>query len=92
MFKVCTQTALRKESFMKPIATALLATGPRIEIELEEWAPQARSCAVFSLDNQKGELMVRREVKYVYGFQSEIDRLYGWGLQWGRGYKSTGTR
>ncbi len=36
--------------------------------------------------------MVRREVKYVYGFQSEIDRLYGWGLQWGRGYKSTGTR
>jgi uncharacterized protein involved in tellurium resistance len=27
-------------------------------------------------------------VKYVYGFQAEIDRLYGWGLQWGRGYKS----
>jgi len=27
MFKVCTQTALRKERSMKPIATALLATG-----------------------------------------------------------------
>ncbi|MFD7647966.1 Tellurium resistance [Streptomyces albidoflavus] len=74
------------------VVTLYPATGPRIEIELEERAPQARSCAVFSLDNRKGELTVRREVKYVYGFQSEIDRLYGWGLQWGRGYKSTGSR
>jgi uncharacterized protein involved in tellurium resistance len=27
-------------------------------------------------------------VRYVYGFQAELDRLYGWGLQWGRGYKT----
>ncbi|MBC9712579.1 Tellurium resistance [Streptomyces sp. TRM66268-LWL] len=64
------------------------SNGPRIEIELDERAPQARSCAVFSLENVKGELTVRREVKFVYGFQAELDRLYGWGLQWGRGYKS----
>ena len=50
--------------------------------------PQARSCAVVLIENVKGELIVRREVKYVYGFQAELDRLYGWGLQWGRGYKS----
>ncbi|MER7723569.1 Tellurium resistance [Streptomyces sp. NPDC096323] len=62
--------------------------GPRIEIELEERAPQARSCAVFTLENIKGELIVRREVKFVYGFQSELDRLYGYGMQWGRGYKT----
>ncbi|MFE9860377.1 Tellurium resistance [Streptomyces sp. NPDC005780] len=62
--------------------------GPRIEIELEERAPQARSCAVFTLENVKGELIVRREVKFVYGFQSELDRLYGYGMQWGRGYKT----
>jgi uncharacterized protein involved in tellurium resistance len=62
--------------------------GPRIEISLDERAPQARSCAVVSLENIKGELVVRREVKFVYGFQAELDRLYGWGLQWGRGYKS----
>ncbi|MER5882428.1 Tellurium resistance [Streptomyces sp. NPDC001941] len=62
--------------------------GPRVEIELDERAPQARSCAVFSVDNSKGELVVRREVKFVYGFQAELDRLYGWGLQWGRGYKT----
>jgi tellurite resistance protein TerA len=63
-------------------------SGPRIEIPLTEREPQARSCAVVLIENRKGELMVRREVKYVYGFQAEIDRLYGWGLQWGRGYKS----
>ncbi|MGC5342678.1 TerD family protein [Streptomyces sp. DT24] len=62
--------------------------GPRIEIELDERAPQARSCAVFTVDNVKDELIVRREVKFVYGFQSELDRLYGYGMQWGRGYKT----
>jgi tellurite resistance protein TerA len=63
-------------------------SGPRIEIPLIERAPQARSCAVLLIEERKGELWARREVKYVYGFQAEIDRLYGWGLQWGRGYKS----
>ncbi|MFE7617803.1 Tellurium resistance [Streptomyces sp. NPDC057496] len=63
-------------------------SGPRIEIELDERAPQARSCAVFTVENVKGELIVRREVKFVYGFQSELDRMYGFGMQWGRGYKS----
>ena len=42
------------------------------------------------IENVKGELIVRREVKFVYGFQAELDRLYGWGLQWGRGYKTQG--
>ncbi|NBE54670.1 TerD family protein [Streptomyces boluensis] len=64
------------------------SNGPRIEIELDEHAPQARSCAVISMENVKGELVVRREVKFVYGFQAELDRLFGWGLQWGRGYKA----
>ncbi|SFF02581.1 tellurite resistance protein TerA [Actinacidiphila alni] len=63
-------------------------SGPRIEIPLNEREPQARSCAVVLIENRKGELVVRREVRYVYGFQAEIDRLYGWGLQWGRGYKT----
>ncbi|MFD7920506.1 Tellurium resistance [Streptomyces sp. NPDC059740] len=64
------------------------SSGPRVEIGLDERAPQARSCAVFMLENEKGDLTVRREVRYVYGFQSELDRLYGWGLHWGRGYKT----
>ncbi|MFC7220589.1 Tellurium resistance [Streptomyces polyrhachis] len=64
------------------------SNGPRVEITLDERAPEARSCAVVLIENVKGELRVRREVKYVYGFQSELDRMYGWGLQWGRGYKT----
>ncbi|MFJ8955787.1 MULTISPECIES: TerD family protein [unclassified Streptomyces] len=64
------------------------SNGPRIEISLDERAPQARSCAVVSIENVKGDFVVRREVRFVYGFQAELDRLYGWGLQWGRGYKT----
>ncbi|WP_328721970.1 Tellurium resistance [Streptomyces sp. NBC_00247] len=70
------------------MVTLYPGNGPRIEIELDERAPQARSCAVFTVENVKEELIVRREVKFVYGFQSELDRLYGFGMQWGRGYKS----
>ncbi len=69
------------------VVTLYPSGGPSIEIPLDERAPQARSCAVVLIENRKGELLVRREVRYVYGFQSELDRLYGWGLQWGRGYK-----
>ncbi|WP_455356277.1 TerD family protein [Streptomyces sp. SYSU K217416] len=70
------------------VVTLYPSNGPRIEVALDERAPQARSCAVVSIENVKGELIVRREVKFVYGFQAELDRLYGWGLQWGRGYKT----
>ncbi|WP_329116751.1 TerD family protein [Streptomyces sp. NBC_01465] len=70
------------------VVTLYPSNGPRIEIQLEERAPEARSCAVVSIENIKGDMVVRREVKFVYGFQAELDRLYGWGLQWGRGYKA----
>ncbi|MER6689721.1 TerD family protein [Streptomyces minutiscleroticus] len=70
------------------IVTLYPSNGPRIEIGLDERHPQARSCAVVLIENNKGELIVRREARFVYGFQAELDRLYGWGLQWGRGYKS----
>jgi uncharacterized protein involved in tellurium resistance len=77
-------------AFDRTHATVTLypSNGPRIAVSLDEHTPQARSCAVFSLENVKGELVIRREVKFVYGFQAELDRLYGWGLQWGRGYKA----
>ncbi|MFE9247795.1 Tellurium resistance [Streptomyces sp. NPDC007088] len=70
------------------LVTLYPSNGPRVEINLDERAPQARSCAVFRLENHKGEIVVHREVRFVYGFQEELDRLYGWGLQWGRGFKS----
>ncbi|GAA0904406.1 hypothetical protein GCM10009549_07820 [Streptomyces thermoalcalitolerans] len=70
------------------VVTLYPSSGPRIEIGLDERQPQARSCAVVLIENVKGEVIVHREVRFVYGFQSELDHLYGWGLQWGRGYKS----
>lgn len=69
------------------VVTLYPSNGPRLEIGLDERAPQARSCAVLLIENVKGELVVRREVRYVYGFQAELDRLYGWGLHWGPGTK-----
>lgn len=74
------------------IVTLFPSNGPRIEIGLDERHSQARSCAVVMIENVKNELVVRREVKFVYGFQAELDRLYGWGLQWGRGYKTKADR
>ncbi|KJY43268.1 Tellurium resistance [Streptomyces sp. NRRL B-1568] len=70
------------------MVTLYPGNGPALEIPLHERAPEARSCAVVMIENVKGEIVVRREMRYVYGFQAELDRLYGWGLQWGRGYKS----
>lgn len=70
------------------VVTLYPSNGPRVEINLDERAPQARSCAVLLIENVKDQLTVRREVRYVYGFQSELDRLYGWGLLWGRGTKT----
>ncbi|WP_431033160.1 Tellurium resistance [Streptomyces sp. P6-2-1] len=68
------------------------SSGRQIVIDLDERAPEARSCAVLRIENVKGDLVVHREVRFVYGFQAELDRLYGWGLQWGRGFKSKAGR
>ncbi|MFI6443705.1 Tellurium resistance [Kitasatospora sp. NPDC050543] len=71
------------------VVTIVPQTGPRIEIQLDERAPAARSCAVVLIENTgDGELTVRREVRYVNGFQADLDRLYGFGMQWQRGYKT----
>ncbi|MFG3049518.1 Tellurium resistance [Kitasatospora sp. NPDC048239] len=70
------------------VVTIVPQTGPRIEIKLEERAAAARSCAVVLIENDgDNQLTVRREVRYVNGFQADIDRLYGFGMQWQRGYK-----
>ena len=72
------------------VVTLFLPGGPPIEVKLDQRAPQARSCAVALIENRGGNLIVRREVTYVYGFQAELDRLYGFGMQWQRGYKPVG--
>ncbi|TDC10308.1 Tellurium resistance [Streptomyces sp. 8K308] len=73
------------------VVTLVAADGKNIEVGLTDAVPQARACAVALIEHHKGQLVARREVKYVLGFQSEIDRLYGWGMSWGRGTKPSRT-
>ena len=44
-------------------------------------------CAIALLENVGGELTVRREVQYIDGGQSALDRAYGWGMKWAAGRK-----
>ncbi|MFD5321790.1 Tellurium resistance [Streptomyces sp. NPDC127098] len=73
------------------VVTLVAADGKNIEVGLTDAVPQAKACAVALIEHHKGQLVARREVKYVLGFQSEIDRLYGWGMSWGRGTKPSRT-
>ncbi|MCF2528491.1 TerD family protein [Yinghuangia soli] len=61
--------------------------GRPIEVRLDERSAGARTCAVALVENQGDEMTVRRVVRYIDGFQAELDRAFGWGLVWARGYK-----
>lgn len=63
--------------------------GPPVEIRLDEADNRAPLCAIALLtDNGTGAGMaVQREVRYIQGGQSHLDKAYGWGMQWARGSK-----
>jgi tellurite resistance protein TerA len=61
--------------------------GAPIEVRLDEADPNARTCAIAMLENTGNDLAVRREVRYINGSQSELDRTYGWGMRWTPGRK-----
>jgi tellurite resistance protein TerA len=61
--------------------------GAPIEVLLDESNPQSRACAIAMLENAGTDLSVRREVRYVNGSQSAIDKAYGWGMTWTPGRK-----
>lgn len=69
------------------IVTLHPASGPKIEVRLDEADAGAATCAIAMLENQGGELVVRREVRYLRGGQADLDRAYGWGMEWTRGRK-----
>ncbi|WP_375489563.1 tellurium resistance protein [uncultured Jatrophihabitans sp.] len=58
-----------------------------VEVVLDETRDGARICAIAMLENQGGELVVRREVNYLDGAQRALDQAYGWGMNWTRGRK-----
>ena len=61
--------------------------GPEVEVRLDSHNNRARSCAIALLKNEKNELTVTREVRYINGTQSEISKAYRWGLKWSAGRK-----
>lgn len=53
-------------------------------VVLEHIPPEAHSCAVALLVRHEGQWNLRHEVRYMAGYQSEIDRAYGFRLRWAR--------
>jgi tellurite resistance protein TerA len=69
------------------VVTLYPASGPEVEVRLDDPRDGARVCAVAILENVRGELLVRREVNYLNGGQRALDEAYGWGMRWAAGRK-----
>jgi tellurite resistance protein TerA len=69
------------------VVTLYPASGPEIEVRLDEPDAGSPTCVIAMLENQGGDLVVRREVRYIRGGQADIDAAYGWGMEWARGSK-----
>lgn len=69
------------------VVTLFPASGPQIEVRLDESDQGAISCAIALLENRGGDLVINREVRYIRGSQSAVDQAYNWGLTWKAGRK-----
>ncbi|MGW0664813.1 TerD family protein [Streptodolium elevatio] len=77
------------ESFagLDGVATLYPPAGPPVEVRLDECTVPAPVAAIALIENIGGELVVRREAKYIVlsgGMfkQQAVDVAYGWGLKW----------
>lgn len=64
------------------VARLYPATGPEIEVVLDEPRNGARTCAIALITNTGGDVQVQREVRYIDGMQQALDEAYGWGMNW----------
>ncbi len=69
------------------VVTLTPADGVPIEVRLDEDDPSSKTCAIALLENDGGQLRVRREVRYINGMQRQLDEAYGWGMNWQSGRK-----
>ena len=69
------------------VVTLYPASGPQVEVRLDDPRDGARICAVAMLESSGGDLSVRREVNYLNGGQRLLDETYGWGMNWTPGRK-----
>ncbi|MQY10099.1 hypothetical protein SRB5_02040 [Streptomyces sp. RB5] len=77
------------ESFagLDGVATLYPPVGPPIEMHLDECTVPSPVAAIALIENVNGELVVRREAKYILvppGIfkQQAVDLEYGWGMSW----------
>jgi tellurite resistance protein TerA len=69
------------------VVTLSPASGPQIEVRLDEAAGGSRMCAIALIEGNGPDLNVRREVRYINGTQRALDEAYGWGMRWTAGRK-----
>lgn len=69
------------------VVTLFPASGPQVEVRLDEHDPSSPMVAIALLENRGGELVVNREMRYIPGAQDALDRAYGWGMDWSPGRK-----
>lgn len=69
------------------IVTLQYPSGPAIEVKLDEHRNGKIMCAIAMIENVNNETFkVERLVEYFQGHQ-DMDRAYGWGMQWQAGRK-----
>ncbi|GAA2395137.1 hypothetical protein Cme02nite_55290 [Catellatospora methionotrophica] len=68
------------------VVTLYPVGGAPIEIRLDE-SSGSRMCAIALLEAAGGGLTIGREVRYINGGQADLDRAYGWGMNWSPGRK-----
>jgi tellurite resistance protein TerA len=61
--------------------------GPALELRLDGpvTGVKPKSCAAVLIQRAGTEFTLKTEARYFPGFQSEIDKAYGWGLHWAPG-------
>ncbi|WP_074378212.1 TerD family protein [Mycobacteroides abscessus] len=69
------------------VVTLFPTSGPQVEVKLDSASNSARICAIALLQNTGSGIDVTREVRYIDGSQSTLDRTYGWGMKWTAGSK-----
>ncbi|MGU3437402.1 TerD family protein [Actinomycetes bacterium M1A6_2h] len=69
------------------VVTLFPTSGPQVEVRLDSAENKARICAVALIESDGRTVSVQREVQYVTGSQADLDKKYGFGLQWKAGRK-----
>ncbi|GIE78724.1 hypothetical protein Aph02nite_46740 [Actinoplanes philippinensis] len=69
------------------VVTVHPASGPQIEVLLDDADDRASMCAIVMIENTGSDLSVRREVRYITGGHRKLDETYGWGMRWEAGSK-----